>query len=81
MSDTIKPKMSNKDIVDMAQRSIDEITVLRAEVTYLAPKAAAYDAIVQILGLLPRASRGASEDVVWRLKEQVRQIRKSEEAE
>ncbi|MGK2908789.1 MAG: hypothetical protein ACSLE1_03170 [Sphingobium sp.] len=66
--------MTDKDVIDMTQRCIEEISMLRDEVARLAPKADAYDAITSILGLLPRPSQGYGEDIVWRLKKQIAEL-------
>lgn len=66
--------MTNKDIIEMAQRCVEEIKMLRSAVDKLQPKAEAYDAITSILGLLPRPSQGYGEDLVWILNKQIQEL-------
>lgn len=66
--------MQNEDIIDMAQRCVEEIKMLRAEIDNLRPKAHAYESITAILGLLPRPTQGYGEDIVWRLNKQIAEL-------
>lgn len=67
--------MKDRDVVDMIDNTIAEITMLRAEIARLAPKADAYDTITSILGLMPKPSQGHGVDIVWRLKKQADELR------
>lgn len=67
--------MTDRDVIQMAQRCIEEIKTLRAQVAELAPKAHAYDSISQVLDLLPKPSQGYGEDIVWRLQKQIDELR------
>lgn len=67
--------MKDRDVVDMIDRSVEEITRLRGQIAALAPKAHAYDTMTAILDLLPKPSQGYGEDIVWRLKRQADEIR------
>ena len=62
--------MKDKDVVDMMLRCAEEIESLRRINVMLQPKAEAYDAIVAILGLLPKQSQGYGEDLAWRLRKE-----------
>lgn len=66
--------ISNKEAIDMMQRCKSEITSLRAQIDRLSPKADAYDKLAIVLGLLPRASIGMGEDVVWTLDKRIREL-------
>jgi len=55
----------------LMRRGADQITQLRGQVAALAPQAQAYQAILQILGLMPRAGFGTAgyeEDMAYRLE-------------
>lgn len=60
-----------KEMIDMATRAAAEIEGMRAEIGRLAPKADAYDRIAQMLDMLPKPSRGYSEDVAWMLRKRI----------
>lgn len=70
--------MKDKDVIQMIDRVCDEITTLRQRVAVLEPKAHAYDAITDILGLLPRPSQGYGEDIIWRLRKEQEQLMMSQ---
>lgn len=71
-------KMTDNDIIDMANRCIEEITALRAQVAALAPKADAYDTLRSVVRLAtPPDPRCMSEDIVWRLKRQIDSLKES----
>lgn len=73
--------MNNRDAIQMAQRAVEEITMLRRAVSALEPKAEAYDLIHKIIGLIPGPSQGAGEDLVWRLNRQIEELKaKGEDA-
>lgn len=72
--------MDDKEAAEMVQRCISEIEGLRRQIERLAPKAAAYDCISQILGLLPQSSMmGAGEDVLWRLRMKLEELKPKNE--
>lgn len=73
--------MHDQEAIDMMTRASAEIKDLRRRIDDLAPKAEAYDAIIQILGLLPRGGIGMSEDVAWRLDKRIREIQEAQAAE
>ena len=62
--------MKDKDVVDMMLRCAEEIESLRRINAILQPKAEAYDAIVVILGMLPKQPQGYGEDLAWRLRKE-----------
>lgn len=66
--------MTDKDTIDMIQRCIEEITMLRNQIAVLRPKADAYDTVTQILGLLPRGEQGYGVDLVWQLRNQIKEL-------
>ena len=66
--------INNKEAIDMMLRCKSEIMSLRAQVERLSPKADAYDKLAIVLGLLPRASIGMGEDVVWTLDKRIREL-------
>lgn len=66
--------MTDQDAIQMIERCISEIEMLRRANAEFAPKAHAYDAITQILGLIPGPSQGYAEDIVWRLRKQIEEL-------
>lgn len=64
-----------KEMIDMATRAAAEIEGMRAENARLAVKADAYDRIAQMLDMLPKPSRGYSEDVAWMLRKRVAELK------
>lgn len=54
----------NQEFINMARRSSGEIKQLRAQIAFLQPKAQAYDALVMVLGMIPRQSQPMGEDLV-----------------
>lgn len=71
MRDTI----TNQEAIEMMERCMAEITGLRGEIARLKPKADAYDNLVIVLGLLPRPSTGASEDLTWILRKRIDELK------
>jgi hypothetical protein len=70
----VKP-MDAREAVQMMGRCLGEIELLRRTVAELAPKAAAYNAISKILGLIPdRHDSVACEDLVWVLKKRIAEL-------
>lgn len=69
--------MHDKEALEMMNRCLSELSMLRDEIGRLAPKADAYDSIATILGMLPKPSRGACMDLVWTLKKRIREIEES----
>ncbi len=68
------PEINNTEAIEMMQRCKQEIIGLRKTVERLQPKADAYDNLVVVLGLLPRPSVGAGEDLVWRIDQRIREL-------
>ena len=66
--------MTDKNVAEMIQQCIDEITSLRGQLAMLRPKAEAYDAITQVLGLLPQPPQGYGVDFVWQLRNQLEEL-------
>lgn len=52
------PEISNREAIEMMNRCKHEIQSLRRVIDRLQPKAEAYDNLVVVLGLLPKASVG-----------------------
>lgn len=69
-----RPEMTKSETVDMMRRCASEIRQLRQQVAALQPKAEAYDSINSVLGLLPRAPQGYSEDLAWTLDKRIREM-------
>lgn len=67
--------MTDKDTADMIDRCISEIESLRIQVAVLKPRSDAYGMVEQILSLLPRQSQGHGEDIVWKLKRQLEELK------
>ena len=70
--------MNDKEAIEMMQRAHDEIVGLRKRIDQLEPKAAAYETISAIIGLLPRPSQGMSEDLTWRLRQRIAELKQAE---
>ncbi len=66
--------ISNKEAIDMMQRCKEEILTLRGRIDRLQPKADAYDNIASVLRLLPQASVGMGENIVWILDKRMREL-------
>lgn len=66
--------ISNKEAIEMMLRCKQEIVSLRATIDHLTPKADAYDKLAIVLGLLPRASIGMGENIVWILDKRMREL-------
>lgn len=69
----VKP-VSTQEALQIMERCTEEIRSLRIQRDALQPKAAAYDLIAKILGLLPEPSRGYGEDVVWKLEKRIAEL-------
>lgn len=67
--------MNSTEAIEMMRRASSEIKDLRRQIEHLAPKAAAYDNLAVVLGLLPRPSVGMAEDVAWRLDKRVEELK------
>ena len=63
-----------KELVDICNRAASEIDEERNAAARLAPRAEAFDAIQQVLDLMPKRSRGAKEDLAWRLRNRAREL-------
>ncbi len=70
--------MDNKEAIEMMNRCMGEITSLRIINSELRPKADAYDNLAIVLNLLPKASQGYGEDLVWRLKKKIEELQANE---
>jgi hypothetical protein len=68
------PEINNKEAIEMMNRCKQEIIGMRATIDRLRPKADAYDNLVVVLGLLPRQSVGAGEDLVWIIDKRIREL-------
>lgn len=68
--------VSAEEFIETAELSAAEIRALRAQVAELAPKAKAYDALVTVLGFVPRQSQGYGVDLAFQLERRVDELRK-----
>ena len=68
------PDMSNNEAIDMMNRCVNEIAMLRVTIDRLRPKADAYDNMAAILRLLPQPSQGMGEDLQWVLKKRIQEL-------
>lgn len=66
--------MTNSEGIEMMNRCINEIGTLKAQIERLRPKADAYDNIAIILRLLPGQGQAMGEDLVWALKQRIREL-------
>ncbi len=66
--------MNKRKIIQTLQRCVDEIKMLRRANNELAPNAEAFDALQQVLDLLPRRERGVVEDMVWKLEQDIKTL-------
>ena len=62
------------------QRCAEEIRQLRKSNAELAPKADAYDALLQVLNMIPQPSRGYGEDLVWKLEKEIAELQEADQA-
>lgn len=72
-------EFSNREAIEMMQRCVNEIKLLRARIDRLAPKAEAYDNISAVLALVPYlngASRGdaAGVDLAYTLERRIKEL-------
>lgn len=65
---------SNQEAIQMMNRSIHEIEELRRRIDVLAPKADAYDKLSIVLDLLPKPSMGYGQDLVYILKNRIKEL-------
>lgn len=70
----MNPTINNTEAIEMMNRCKHEITSLRATIDHLKPKADAYDNLVIVLGLLPRAGVSCGEDLVWILSKRIHEL-------
>ncbi len=72
----MKPKQfTNSEAVQLMNQCIGEITMLRAEIGRLAPKAEAYDVLCKVVDMIPDIRpRSASVDLVWSLQCRIEDI-------
>jgi hypothetical protein len=54
--------VTNEEFLNMARRASEEIKALRAHISFLLPKAQAYDNMALVLGMIPQQRQGMSED-------------------
>lgn len=66
--------ITNQEAIEMMNRCKAEIVGLRATIDRLQPKADAYDNLAIVLHLLPRASQGMGENLVWILDKRIREL-------
>ena len=69
--------MDDREAKEMMQRCVNEFEAMRGEISRLRPQAEAYQAITQILSLLPQKSQGYGEDIVWILKKRITEVEKA----
>ena len=69
--------MRDQEAIKMMERCAEEIASLRRHIEQLAPKAEAFDAITQILGLMPRRSVSGGEDLVWTLRRRIEELKRA----
>lgn len=65
-----------EEFIETAELAAGEIRELRRQVAVLEPKARAYDALVTVIGFLPRQSQGYGVDIAWQLDQRVAELRK-----
>lgn len=64
--------MNQIDTIQMMERCAEEIAALRKQLDALRPRAEAFDAVQQILGMARgNSSAGYGEDLLWRLKKAI----------
>ena len=63
-----------REMIEMAQRASEEIKSLRRANAVLGPRAEAFDAVQQVLDLMPKRSQGMGEDVAYRLDRRVEEL-------
>lgn len=66
--------MHDKEVIKMMERCANEIRSLRKEVDRLAPQAEAYNLVRDVVNLIPKASRGYGEDLVWLLENKIKEL-------
>jgi len=66
--------INNREAIEMMNRCKEEILTLRARIDRLQPKADAYDNLAIVLHLLPQASQGMGENIVWILDKRIREL-------
>jgi hypothetical protein len=57
-----------KEFIEMAERAANDIDSLRAQIRDIAPRAEAFNALQQVLDLMPKRSVGSAEDLAWMLR-------------
>lgn len=66
--------MNDIDLKMMIIRTHDEIIRLRRRLEEAEPKARSYDALLQVLDMMPKSSQGFGEDVAWLLKQELDRV-------
>jgi hypothetical protein len=68
--------MDDKEAMDMMHRCVDELTTNRKTIEYLSVRAEAYEVIRDVVRMAsPKSSQGYSEDLVWRLKKKIEELK------
>ena len=73
--------MNDNEAIDMMNRCINEINMMRVTISRLQPKADAYDNLATVLRLLPQPSQGMGEDLAWVLKKRIQELTPKPSAE
>ena len=66
--------MNDQEAIHMMQRCKAEILQLRRHIDVLEPKAAAYDNISAILGLLPQRGQSMGEGLCWTIDKRIQEL-------
>ncbi|GGH36252.1 hypothetical protein SAMN05444007_108241 [Cribrihabitans marinus] len=67
--------MEKQEAVEMMERASSEIKNLRAQVAELRPRAEAFDAVQNVLGLTCSKSLGYTEDWAWMLDKRAAELK------
>lgn len=73
--------MDDHQMQNLMQNCVEEITALRGQVRLLTPKADAFDALTQVLGMMPQPSQGYAPDLVWRLRTEIKGLNPTNEVD
>lgn len=68
--------MKDHVAIEMMQRCVEEIDTLRGRIAALEPKAHAYDSLAQVLRMVPQPSQGYGEDLAWKLRREIDNLKK-----
>lgn len=72
--------MNIADTIAMLNECRDEIASLRGQIAIMAPKAEAYDAMLQVLGMMQQPNRAYGEDFLGNLDRRLRELNAKKEA-